>query len=119
LTLIDTNILFDILIDDSLHYAASFSCLTDCRMAGAVAIVDIIFAELTPAFDSAESCAVFCSNLALSRMPMTDHALWLAGRAFRLYRAAGGVKANVLPDFLIGAQAQSLGVPILTRDDAK
>jgi predicted nucleic acid-binding protein len=35
------------------------------------------------------------------------------------YRRQGGSKHNVLPDFLIGAHAQTLGCPLLTRDTRK
>ena len=32
-------------------------------------------------------------------------ALFLAGKAFRQYRSAGGVRTGVLPDFFLGAHA--------------
>ena len=47
-------------------------------------------------------------------MPKT--ALFLAGEIFRRYRRAGGVRTGVLADFFIGAHAQVIGSPILTRD---
>ena len=40
----------------------------------------------------------------------------LAGQAFRQYRLQGGTKTGVLPDFFIGAQAQTSGCTLLTRD---
>lgn len=43
-------------------------------------------------------------------------ALFLAGKAFVLYRRKGGKKSNVLADFFIGAHAAVLGCPLLTRD---
>jgi predicted nucleic acid-binding protein len=42
--------------------------------------------------------------------------LFLAGKAFRRYRRAGGPRTTVLPDFFIGAHAQIAGMPLLTRD---
>ena len=39
-----------------------------------------------------------------------------AGRAFRVYRESGGTRARVLPDFLIGAHAQSRAGRLLSRD---
>ena len=39
-----------------------------------------------------------------------------AGKAYLLYRRQGGMKANVLPDFFIGAHAAVLCCPLLTRD---
>ena len=43
----------------------------------------------------------------------------MAAKAFARYRAAGGVRTGVLPDFFIGAQAAALNLPLLTRDPAR
>ena len=43
-------------------------------------------------------------------------ALFLAGKAFQRYRAAGGRRTGVLPDFFIGAHAAVAGYPLLTGD---
>jgi hypothetical protein len=46
-------------------------------------------------------------------------ALFLAGTAFAAFRCRGGRKAQVLPDFFIGAHAAVRGWPLLTRDAAR
>ena len=43
-------------------------------------------------------------------------ALFLAGKAFVRYRAAGGIRTGVLADFFIGAHAAVEQLPLLTRD---
>ena len=43
-------------------------------------------------------------------------ALFLAGKVFQQYRAAGGGRTGVLPDFFIGAHAAIEGWPLVTRD---
>jgi predicted nucleic acid-binding protein len=48
--------------------------------------------------------------------PIPRAALFLAGKAFQRYRAAGGTRTGVLPDFFIGAHASVVGVALLTRD---
>jgi predicted nucleic acid-binding protein len=45
--------------------------------------------------------------------------LFLAGKAFRAYRARGGIRTSLLPDFLIGAHATVAGLSLLTRDVAR
>ena len=53
-------------------------------------------------------------GLVLKELPRP--ALFLAGKAFALYRRKGGKKANVLADFFVGAHAVVLECPLLTRD---
>ena len=48
--------------------------------------------------------------------PAPRSALFLAGKAFQRYRAAGGRRSGVLPDFFIGAHATVNDWPLLTRD---
>lgn len=53
-------------------------------------------------------------GIAFLQIPRT--ALFLAGKAFGQYRAAGGTRTGVLPDFFVGAHALITGSPLLTRD---
>jgi hypothetical protein len=41
---------------------------------------------------------------------------WLAAQAFVKYRRAGGTKSSPLPDFYIGAHAETEGLTLVTRD---
>jgi hypothetical protein len=41
---------------------------------------------------------------------------WLAARAFLKYRRSGGVKTSPLPDFYIGARAETENRTLITRD---
>jgi predicted nucleic acid-binding protein len=43
-------------------------------------------------------------------------ALFLAAKAFLMYRKKGGNKHNVLGDFFVGAHAAVSRLPVLTRD---
>jgi predicted nucleic acid-binding protein len=52
-------------------------------------------------------------------MPISEECAYHAARAFEAYRQRGGSKTNVLADFFIGAQAQSEGWTLLTRDAAR
>jgi predicted nucleic acid-binding protein len=53
-------------------------------------------------------------DLQFERTPL--HALFVAGKAFRRYRQAGGPRTGILPEFFIGAHAQVARARILTRD---
>ena len=52
-------------------------------------------------------------------LPVPRAGLFLAGKAFRAYRARGGTRTSLLPDFLIGAHAAAAGLPSLARDVAR
>ena len=44
---------------------------------------------------------------------------WLAAQAFLKYRRSGGTKTAPLPDFYIGAQAETENRTLITRDAAR
>lgn len=80
-------------------------------------------ARSIPSVRQAASCDIAVSDLddlldeagiVMDEIPRD--ALFLAGKAFRRYRTAGGARSGVLPDFFIGAHAAVLGLPLLTRD---
>lgn len=48
--------------------------------------------------------------------PMPREALFLAAKVFQRYRAGGGTRSGVLPDFFVGAHAAVARLPLLTRD---
>lgn len=56
------------------------------------------------------------ADFRVSHQSMPRGALFQAGKTYRRYRAAGGTKTGVLPDFFIGAHAMATGMPLLTRD---
>ena len=53
------------------------------------------------------------------RLPLPYTAGWLAAQAFVKYRRAGGTKDSPLPDFYIGAHAETEGLTLVTRDTAR
>ena len=116
MTLVDTNVLLDLVTDDPQFADWSIAQLEAASLVGPLLINDVIYAELSVRYDSKEQLDAFISGIGLKREPIPDAALFLAGKVFRKYRKAGGMRSGVLPDFFIGAHAAERGLPLLTRD---
>jgi predicted nucleic acid-binding protein len=116
MTLVDTNVLLDVLSDDPRWSAWSVRQLAERSVLGPVTINDAIYAELSARMDSQAQLEQALGDLGVSfdRVPM--RALFLAGQSYRRYRSSGGIRTGVLPDLFIGAHAYVVGCPILTRD---
>ena len=115
-TLIDTNILLDVVTDDPIWADWSVQQLEAASVRGPLLINDVVYAEWSIGYDRIEMLddAILRMELIVERVPPS--ALFLAGKAFRVYRGKAGTKTGVLPDFFIGAHAAVLGIPLLTRD---
>jgi hypothetical protein len=113
--LVDTNVLFDVLYDDPVWADWSLARLEDASL-GPLAINDVVYAELSVRFPTIEALDAAMLDARLQLAPMPREALFMAGKAFRRYRARGGTRTSPLPDFFIGAQAAVMGIPLLTRD---
>ena len=104
-TLVDSNVLLDVLTEDARWFAWSSEALA--RRAGESALVvnPIIYAEVSIGF---------------ARIEELDEALNAAGFArWPLHRRRGGARASTLPDFYIGAHAAVSSLALLTRDAAR
>jgi predicted nucleic acid-binding protein len=119
LTLVDTNIFIDLLTRNSDWFEASHRALERRMSLGSILIVDAVFAELATGFATEADCSDFLDALGVEHSTTSRQALWRAGRAFRDYRTRGGAKTNVLADFFIGAQAETLRIPLLTWDGGR
>ena len=118
-TLVDTNVLLDIVTDDPVWADWSLARLDAVATAGDVWINDVIYAEFSVRFTVIEDIDALLARGQITLAPMTRPALFLAGKAFQRYRAAGGLRTGVLPDFFIGAHAAVAGWTLLTRDAAR
>ena len=116
MTLIDTNVLLDVFTNDPTWAEWSISQLDAATLRGRLAINDVIYVELSVRFAAIETLDAVLRAASVSLEPMPRPALFLAGKAFLRYRAAGGRRSGVLPDFFVGAHAAVAGLPLLTRD---
>lgn len=116
MTLVDTNILLDLVTDDPVWADWSLAQLEAASLRGPLAINDVIYAELAVRYDSIEALDRFLDAAGIVMIPIPRAALFLAGKVFVAYRKAGGTRTGVLPDFFIGAHAAVDRRPLLTRD---
>jgi len=115
-TLVDTNVLLDLVTNDPDWSEWSLARLEEAALAGPILINDIVYAETSIRYDRIEDLDAMLSQALIEIAATPRSALFLAGKAFRRYRAAGGTRTGVLPDFFIGAHAAVEGWPLLTRD---
>lgn len=114
--LVDTNVLVDVLQNDPEWADWSISQLRAQAQLHALAINPVIYAEMSLSFSTLEALDDVVRTMALELREMPRPALFLAARAYTQYRRRGGSKAQVLPDFFIGAHAAVEGWSLLTRD---
>jgi predicted nucleic acid-binding protein len=115
-TLVDANVLIDLFMDDPVWSAWSLPRLRECFARGPLLINDVIYAECSTRFASVGDFEAALATVGVTLQPIPREALFLAGKAYRQYRRAGGPRRGVLSDFFIGAHAMVDGVPLLTRD---
>ena len=116
-TLVDTNVLLDILCADPVWADWSQAALKAQILLAPVVINPVICAEISPAFrHDWAALDHWLRPDAFLREGLPFEASVPAARAFDLYRKRGGVKQGVLADFLIGAHAEWSGHTLLTRD---
>ena len=116
--LVDSNVILDVVGGDSPWKKWSSSALE--QNADQDLLVNaMIYAELCGNAKSVDEVdgLLMRLNLLLSEIPRA--ALFLVSKVHLAYRRRGGTRSTGLPDFFIGAHAQALGIPILTRDKAR
>jgi predicted nucleic acid-binding protein len=118
-TLVDTNVLLDVVTDDPNWSDWSIEQLEAAALRGPLLINDVVYAELAVRYERIEWLEAFLAEAGLEMTVLPRSALFLAGKVFQKYRKAGGSRAGVLPDFFIGAHAAVNQLDLLTRDTAR
>ena len=115
-TLVDSNVLLDVLTDDPLWSNWSANSLAEAAEAGPLFINPVIFSEVSIRFSTVEALDDALPPRDYRRDPLPWAAAFLAGKVFVAYRQNRGTKATTLPDFFIGAHAAVADLDLLTRD---
>jgi len=116
---VDTNILIDVTEDDAIWGDWSRQQLVAAAGLGEVAINDVVYAELAIGYQKIENLDAMIARLGIVVTSIPRIALFLAGKAYHRYRASGGIRTGVLPDFFLGAQALVAGAELITRDSRR
>ena len=116
MTLVDTNIILDLVTNDPAWAGWSIRQLDTVALKGPLMVNPVVYAELSVRFAAVEALDAMLDRAGFVMAELPRSALFLAGKAFQRYRAAGGARSGVLPDFFIGAHAAVIGAPVLTRD---
>lgn len=115
-TLVDSNVLLDILTEDPVWEDWSTDALADAAEAGPLFINPIVYSEVSIRFTTVEALEEALPPQDYRRAPIPWPAAFLAGKVFLDYRRNKGTKATTLPDFFVGAHAAIAGLDLLTRD---
>lgn len=118
-TLVDSNVLLDVLTRDDRWLEWSSQALSDAADVGPLVINPIVYAEVSMGYRRIEDVDGVLSKDFFVRTPLPWSAAFLAGKSFLQYRRRGGVRRSPLPDFFIGAHAAVSKFRLLTRDAAR
>lgn len=116
MTLVDSSVVLDVVTDGEAWADWSQEQLEQAASAGPLVINNVIYAEISTRYANIEDVDVMLGDLGIDVATIPRTALFLAGKAYLKYRAIGGVRTGVLPDFFIGAHAVVDQLPLLTRD---
>jgi predicted nucleic acid-binding protein len=114
--LVDSNVLLDLMTEDSRWFAWSARAISDAADNVRLVINPIIYAEVSIRYSRIEDLEAALPRAMLDREAVPYEAAFLAGKSFLAYRRRGGRKTSPLCDFFIGAHAAVAGYRLLTRD---
>lgn len=115
-TLVDSNVLLDIVTEDPTWLDWSTDALAEAAEAGPLCINPVIYSEVSIRFSTVEALEDALPPRDYRREPIPWAAAFLAGKVFLDYRRNKGTRATTLPDFFIGAHAAIAELDLLTRD---
>lgn len=116
--LVDTNIVIALLDDGNIfHPWARDQVATLMASSPPLILPDIVYSEVSVAMQTQDEMDRAIGVLGFDRLHPSDAALFRAGKAFKRYREENnGAKLGVLPDYIIGAMAEVLNIPLLTAN---
>lgn len=117
--MVDSNVILDITTEDPNWFQWSSQTLTFYADTHIFIINPIIYSEISVGFQKMEDVDAILPPTHFRRMPIPWEVAFSAGKSFLQYRKRSGTKRSPLPDFFIGAHAEYLKIPLITRDVAR
>jgi predicted nucleic acid-binding protein len=118
-TLIDTNVLLDVIENRPIWSAWAAKHLERLSEEGDLLINQIVYAEASVPYETIEDFELVVRTGLLEREDLPWSAGFVAAKAHKQFRARGGTRVSTLPDFLIAAHAQVKGHRLITRDASR
>lgn len=118
-TLVDSNVILDILTEDPEWFEWSAVALERTAEHSVLVINPIVYAEISIRFSRIEELDEAVPAAMFRRDALPWEAAFLAGKCFLAHRQRGGAKLAPLPGFYIGAHAAVAGMTLLTRDETR
>lgn len=116
--LVDSNVILDMVNRDAIWLDWSRAALEQ-HADGGLLVNAMVYSELCSSANACEEVDDLLHTMGLEVADIPRRALFLASKAHLAYRRQGGTKTAPLPDFFIGAHAETLGIPLLTRDQGR
>ena len=116
ITALDTTVLLDVFLADSVHGPSSREAIASAASEGQLVACDAVWAETLAAFPSADAGAAAMDRLRVAFAALDRRAAALAAERWRAYRKRGGRRTRVIADFLVGAHVLAHADRLLTRD---
>lgn len=90
--------------------------LAQARAEGALVCCEVVYAEVGAGLSSQQELDRILSALGIQFDAVQSAAAWHAGEIFRQYRQQGGPRDHLIPDFLVGAHAQTQADRLAAKD---
>jgi len=116
ITAVDTNVLLDVFTADPAFGERSAAALRSCMLEGKLIACEIVWAEVCASFPYAAAGEEALRRIGLEFFPSDETSAVQAGSFWRKYRASGGSRNRIIPDFLIGSHAARHADRLLSRD---
>ena len=113
---LDTNVLVDIFLPDSIFLDKSKAILDQQYNKGSLLISEIVYAELNAIFPSRSLLDQTLGKLHINFVSSDIESAYLSGSIFKNCRKEGGTRQRVIADFMIGGHALRFADCLVTRD---